>query len=109
MQESGDFRLLRDETVKKGILKLVRQYRLIEVLQQNFLQAMDAEYIPLLMSHFDLVDQRITDVTLLDDQTFVNFFAYTLQDTGTRVYMLRAAREQATLLLDAIGIFLEEN
>lgn len=40
MQESGDFRLLSDADTKKELLKLVRQYRLIDTLQDNFIQAM---------------------------------------------------------------------
>ena len=36
MQESGDFRLLSDADTKKRLLKLVRQYRLIDSLEDNF-------------------------------------------------------------------------
>ena len=78
MQESGDFRLLRDDTIKKDLLKLARYYRLIDELQANFIQAMDSEYIPLMMSKFDLATNRISDPSLTDDQIFRNFFVYTI-------------------------------
>ena len=42
MQESGDFQLLSDATVKSDILRLQRQYRHIDTLQTNFLHALDA-------------------------------------------------------------------
>jgi hypothetical protein len=38
MQESGDFRLLSGPAIKEGLLRLARQYRLIDTLQANFIQ-----------------------------------------------------------------------
>ena len=102
MQESGDFRLLSDADIKKRLLKLVRQYRLIDTVQDNFIQAMDDEYIPLMMSGFDLIEQRVTDPAILEDQVFKNFFAYTSQDIETRLYVYKSVREQAQALLEAI-------
>ncbi len=102
MQESGDFRLLSDDDTKKRLLKLVRRYRLIETLQDNFVQAMDDEYIPLVMSGFDLASAQVTDPALLDNQVFTNFFAYTYQDIETRVSVYSSARDDAQVLLEAI-------
>lgn len=102
MQESGDFRLLSDADTKKRLLKLVRQYRLIDTLQDNFIQAMDDGYIPLMMSGFDFIEQRVTDPAVLDDQVFKNFFAYTYQDIETRLSVYKSVREQAQALLEAI-------
>ena len=39
MRESGDFRLLSEEAIKQGILRLNRQYSAIETLEKNFLQS----------------------------------------------------------------------
>lgn len=99
MQESGDFRLLRDDNIKKDLLKLARYYRLIDELQANFIQAMDAEYIPLMMSKYDLATNRIIDPSLVDDRIFKNFFAYTIQDTSGRSANYKTARELANQLL----------
>ena len=102
MQESGDFRLLSDADIKKGLLRLVRQYRLIDELQRNFIQAMDAEYIPLMMAGYDLMESRIVDPALLENQVFRNFYPFTLQETSIRVKVLTASREQAAALLESI-------
>jgi hypothetical protein len=102
MQESGDFRLLSDPDTKRRILSLVRRYDLIDELQSNYIQAMDAEYIPLMMAKFDLADGRITDPTLIDNQVFRNFFTFALQETDQRVDTLSAARQEAGELLLAI-------
>jgi hypothetical protein len=108
MQESGDFRLLSDPEIKKGILRLARQYRTIELLQQNFMQALDDQYIPLLMRGFDIAEMRISDPSLVDNQIFRNFFMFALQDTSGRLAACRSAREQAASLLERIETLLAE-
>ena len=103
MQESGDFRLLSDSETKKNLLRLARWYRHIDTLQNNFLQAMDDEYIPLMMASFDLIEARVTDPTMLENQVFKNFFAYTYQDIEARVKVYSMARDDAQALLESIG------
>jgi hypothetical protein len=102
MQESGDFRLLSDAETKKRLLQLVRKYRLIGTLQDNFMQALDDGYIPLLMSSADLAEQRMSDPGVFDDPLFRNFFAFTYQDTGTRVAVYGSARDMAQELVTVI-------
>jgi hypothetical protein len=102
MQESGDFRLLRNANIKKGILRLDRQHKHIALLQKNFLQALDDGYIPLMMSRFDIVTMQVTDPTLLSDQIFRNFFAYTVQDTNAMVEQYRLAHSASKELLTLI-------
>lgn len=95
MLESGDFRLISDRSIKKGLLGLSRRWQEIDTLQRNYLQALDDEYIPLMMRGFDLVEMRVADQTLLTDQTFKNFFPYALQDTERLVWIYESARGQA--------------
>ena len=45
--------------------------------------------------------------SLLDDLIFRNFFAFTLQDTGNRVWSYESARKQAADLLERIESQLE--
>jgi len=102
MQESGDFRLLSNSETKKNLLRLARWYRDIDTLQKNFLQAMDDEYIPLMMASFDLVEAQVSDPALLENQVFKNFFAYTYQDIEARVKVYSMARDDAQVLLESI-------
>jgi hypothetical protein len=108
MQESGDFRLLSDSRVKEGILRLIREYRHIETLQQNFIQAMDDSYIPLMMNGFDIVTMKVSDPELVENQAFLNFFAFTLQETDGRILAYERARKKATTLLEHIQTHLGE-
>jgi len=102
MQESGDFRLLRNAEIKKSILRLDRRHKDIALLQKNYLQALDDGYIPLMMNRFDIATMRVTDPTLLQDQMFRNFFVYTKQDTDTMVALYRLARSESEGLVRLI-------
>ena len=102
MQESGDFRLLRNAEIKKSVLRLDRRHKDIALLQKNFLQAIDDGYIPLMMNRFDIATMSVTDPTLLQDQLFRDYFLYTKQDTDTMVVLYRLARSQSEELLALI-------
>ena len=108
MQESGDFRLLRNAEIKKSILRLDRRHKDIALLQKNYLQALDDGYIPLMMNRFDIASMRVTDPTLLQDQMFRNFFVYTRQDTDMMVVQYRLARSESKELIRLIEEGFEE-
>ena len=90
MQESGDFRLLKDPDIKRRILRLNRRHKTIAEVQENFLRALDDEYIPLMMNRFDIATMQVSDPDLFSDQMFRNFFVYTKQDTVAMIDLLRA-------------------
>jgi hypothetical protein len=104
MQESGDFRLLRNAEIKRSILRLDRRHKDIALLQKNFLQALDDGYIPLMMNRFDLATMRVTNPALLQDQMFRNFFVYTQQDTDAMVTQYRSARSESEALIKLIEV-----
>jgi hypothetical protein len=109
MRDSGDFRLLSDSELKKNLLRLIRLirlirlYRMIDQRQQNFIQALDDSYIPLMMGSFDIATMKLTDPTIADNQTFRNFFPFALQDIQDRVAAYEAARKQVEILLSQIA------
>ena len=102
MQDSGDFRLLSDADTKKQLLKLTRLYRHIDTLQQNFLQALDDAYIPLVMQSFSVAQMRLVDTSILDNLTFRNFYALVISDTEQRKSQSEKALEQARDLMAVI-------
>ncbi|MEL7451182.1 MAG: DUF6090 family protein [Pseudomonadota bacterium] len=108
MQESGDFRLLRNRDIKKSILRLNRRHADIELLQTNYLQALDDGYIPLMMHSFDISTLTVTDPGLFDNQLFRNFFVYTSQDTRAMLAAYRSARSQSEALVALIDAALAD-
>jgi hypothetical protein len=107
MRESGDFRLLSSKAVKENLLRLSRLHRNIDTLQDNFIQAMDDEYIPLFMESVDLQAMELVDRSIGENLTFRNFGSYALQDTGTRILFYeetaRRTRELITLIQQQLG------
>ena len=108
MQESGDFRLISNIDIKKGILRLDRRHKEIALIQSNFLQALDDGYIPLMMKSFDLVTAQLTDPSIVHDQSFKNFFAYTIQDTEMMISHYERVRSQSAELIEAIDRELDD-
>jgi len=108
IQESGEFRLLRDREIKKSILKLDRRHKLIALLQSNYLQAVDDVYLPVMMASFDIANMRVSDPSMFDDQIFGNFFAYTKQDTDTMLAQYRRARSDSEALVTLVDAELAE-
>lgn len=102
MQDSGDFRLISNVGIKKGILKLERRHKEIALIQNNFLQALDDSYIPLMMRSFDITTGQLTDPEIAHDQLFKNFFVYTIQDTEMMISHYERIRSQSTELIEAI-------
>ena len=107
MQESGDFRLLRNADIKKGILKLDRHHKNIATLQLNHLQAVDDGYIPLVMTSFDIATMRVTDPKLFENQLFRNFFSYVQQDTYAMLELYKLVKSESELLVTQIDNQLE--
>ena len=107
MQESGDFRLLTSEAIKRGILRLDRTHGAIAELQENYLRALDDAYLPLMMTHFDIATGQLTDASLLDKQLFRNFFPYIANDTAAMSQLygkaLADSRQLIALINDEIS------
>ena len=84
MRESGDFKLLRDEKVKSVLLKIHGNYAVLEKLQANYMQGLDAEFIPLWIRSVDLLNNEIYDSTRLEGPLFWNMVAFALNETTMR-------------------------
>ncbi len=102
MRESGDFQLLSSSEIKENILRLNRLHRDVDTLQDNFIQAMDDGYIPLMMANLDLMTMQLADPALGEKVVFRNFFAYTLQDTSTRIAFCKEIAKQTDELIRLI-------
>jgi hypothetical protein len=53
--------LLSDADLKEALLRLHRRYRLIGILEDNFLQALDDEYIPVMIRSVDMAAGKVAD------------------------------------------------
>jgi len=102
MQESGDFRLLSDPDVKEALLRLHRRYKLIGTLEENFLQALDDEYIPLMIRSVDIAAGKLADRAVGENTVVRNMIAFAMNDTQTRAQQYRQAHGKALELVGFI-------
>ena len=103
MQESGDFSLLSDPDIKEALLRLHRRYKLIGILEDNFLQALDDEYIPLMIRSVDMAAGRVVDRAFGENVIARNMIAYAINDTQARTVQYRQAHEKALELVGLIN------
>lgn len=101
MQESGDFSLLSDADIKEALLRLHRRYKLIGNLEDNFLQALDDEYIPLMVRSIDMAAGRLADRAFGENLVARNMIAYAINDTQARTGHYRQAHDKA---LELVGL-----
>ena len=108
MQESGDFRLISSPALKEALLRQHRRYRLIRTLEENFLQALDDEYIPLMIRSIDMTAGTVADASVGENLILRNMIAFAVTDTQARAAHYQQAHGKALELVDLIDAELGE-
>ncbi len=85
IQETGDFRLLREEQFKRDLMKLRGYNEIIKEAQRNYQQALDYHIVPLIMDNIDLANQKVVTPGFVDDHRLLNLVSYTMNDLDTRI------------------------
>jgi hypothetical protein len=84
MRESGDFGLLKDDDIKTLLLKLNSRYQFIELLQNNYLQGLDDEFIPMWVRHVDMLNGVFVHPEVISQLIFKNMVAFAWNETNQR-------------------------
>ncbi len=84
LEQTGDFKLIRNKELKKGLIRLHKAYEGLENSQTNFLQGLDDNYFPYLYENYDLIEGK---------PTIRNYF----QQGFVKNYVLYAMIEQRNL------------
>lgn len=98
MRESGDFKLLNDDEIKTQLLKLNSRYRFIELLQANYMQGLDDEFIPMWVRHADMVNNRLVYPEVITKPIFKNMVGFAWNETRQRKDQLLRTLEQVKSL-----------
>lgn len=101
MRESGDFKLITSDKIKRDLLKLNDEYRLIDQLQKNYMQGLDDEFIPMWVRHADMVSNELIYPEIIKEPIFKNMVAFSWNETSQRskqlartIIKISALREQ---------------
>jgi hypothetical protein len=102
--QSGDFKLIDSEEIKKELLRLLKIYESIDLMQNNFLQALDQNYFPMLLSKVDMIKFQAIDPAFFYEIEIKNYCAYTLNETDQHIRTYKYALGQVdkvTKLIDS--------
>ncbi|MDM7860377.1 hypothetical protein QTP81_07195 [Alteromonas sp. ASW11-36] len=102
MRESGDFKLITNEQVKRDLLKLNRRYALQKTLQQNYLQGLDDEFIPMWVRHADMIENKLIDPSILTQPIFKNMLGFAWNETAVRLRNLHSAQQEIAEMIEAL-------
>jgi hypothetical protein len=104
MRESGDFGLLIDDGIKTQLLKLNSRYRFIDRLQNNYLQGLDDEFIPMWVRHADMVNNKLIHPEVITKPIFKNMVGFAWNETNQRRRQLLETLKQVKSLKDKLEL-----
>jgi len=98
---SGDFKLIDNPEIKKNLIRLYSEYRTIEKVQNNYLDALDNNFFPYLVENFDYLSGTPTVPDLHKSLMIKNHFLYAINDVSTHIHYYKKAQKIA-LNLDSL-------
>ncbi len=94
--------MIDSEDTKKELLRLLRIYESIEVTQNNFLEALDQNYFPMLLTKVDMVNLVAVDEEFFYSTLIKNYAAYALDETERHIQVYNYAQKQVFKLMKLI-------
>ena len=98
MRESGDFKLIRDDSIKSQLIELYGDYELLDTLQKNYLQGLDDEFIPLWLRSVDVLNNTLVNKELIHQPLYTNMIAFAYNETQQREAYIKRLLEQTKRL-----------
>lgn len=100
LQQSGDFKIISSQDLKKSLIELYKLYEFIELEQLNVLTALDLNYFPLLMENYDMVTGTVVNPDYFNSTFFRNNMGFTLNEISTLIRLYTNAKEYLTKILE---------
>jgi len=100
--QSGDLKLIDSEQTKRELMRLLRIYESIDNAQNNFLQALDDNYFPILLSKVDMIDFKAMDSDYFYGIEIKNYCAFTLNETSQHIGNYEYAQSQVNTVMQLI-------
>lgn len=105
LRESGDFKLIRNQEIKSQLLAVHKNYEILNRFQQNYLQGLDEEFIPLWIRSVDVMTGTLQDPNMPQQVLFKNMMAFAMNETSQRKQFIehilkRIEKLQAELSLE---------
>jgi len=106
--QSGDLKLIDSEETKRELLRLLKVYESIDIMQNNFLQALDDNYFPMLLSRVDMVEFKALEPNFFYGVEIKNYSAFTINETSQHIQRYKSAQIQVDKVLRLIDVELSK-
>ncbi len=100
--QSGDLKLIDSDKTKKELLRLLKVYDSIDNMQKNFLQALDDNYFPMLLTKVDMTKLKAIDSKFFYGVEIKNYCGFTLNETSQHIRTYKYAQKQLVKVTDLI-------
>ena len=100
--QSGDLKIIDSEETKRELLRLLRVYDSIDNMQNNFLQALDGNFFPMLLTKVDMLEFRAIDPDFFHGLEIKNYCAFTLNETNQHIRNYKYALTQVDKVMRLI-------
>ncbi len=100
--QSGDFKLINSNDLKKELLRLLKMYEDIQKSQFNLAQALDNNYFPMIATKLDMTNLHTPYPDFFYSLVMKNYCAYTINDTNMLINQYKQALKQVNKLLKMI-------
>ncbi|MEO9483617.1 MAG: DUF6090 family protein [Ekhidna sp.] len=106
--QSGDFKTLKSDKLKKELLRLRWMYEMIERDQNNFTKALDENYYPKVLTEIDMISGDVHNPSFFYGTQFRNWIVYVHNDTANLRAQYGRAQTQIRKILDIIDALQNE-
>ena len=100
--QSGDFKLIDAPETKRELLRLLKIYEFIENSQNNFLEALDENYFPMLISKVDMTSMKVTNAQFFYETEIKNYCGFTISETAQHIENYEVAQAQIAKVMQLI-------
>ncbi|MDG2448135.1 MAG: hypothetical protein P8M34_00805, partial [Saprospiraceae bacterium] len=100
--QSDDLKLIDSDKTKKELLRLLKVYDSIDNMQKNFLQALDDNYFPMLLTKVDMTKLKAIDSKFFYGVEIKNYCGFTLNETSQHIRTYKYAQKQLVKVTDLI-------
>ena len=102
--QSGDLKLIESKETKRELLRLLKMYDSVEDMQNNFLDALDQNYFPMLLSRVDMTVLEAIDPNFFYGIEIKNYAAFALNETMRHIKNYEYTLSQVTKTIQLLEL-----
>ena len=107
LTQSGDFKIIKNHTIRNLLVKLYSSYESIDREQSNLINNLDNNFFPAFYESYNMANKRILDRTYFQGASLANYAVFTMDKLNTISIYFDRSRNLAEQAVEAINKELE--